>query len=76
MTVSPTTPPAGRAPLDLNGPWAFRFEEGKSFAETDDPAFAATDTVAVPGAAPASIAVPSPLPARSKTPGSSSTAWG
>jgi len=35
--------------LDLNGSWAFRFENGKSIEEVADPAFAATDTMVVPG---------------------------
>jgi len=37
------------AKLDLNGSWEFRFEKGKSIAQAADPAFAATETVAVPG---------------------------
>ena len=49
MTEFSTFQSTNTAPIDLNGPWAFRFEEGKSFAETDNPAFAATDTVSVPG---------------------------
>ena len=40
--------PCGRA-VDLNGSWAFRFEEGKSIEEVGDPAFEATDTMTVPG---------------------------
>ena len=36
-------------PLDLNGSWAFRLEEGKSIEDAADPAFAATDTMTVPG---------------------------
>ena len=35
--------------LSLNGSWAFRFEEGKSIEEVADPAFAAADTMTVPG---------------------------
>ena len=35
--------------LNLNGSWAFRFENGKSIEEVADPAFKATDTMAVPG---------------------------
>ena len=37
------------AELNLNGSWEFRFEEGKSIAQVDDTAFAATETIAVPG---------------------------
>ena len=37
------------AALDLNGSWAFRFENDKSIEEVADPAFAATDTMVVPG---------------------------
>ena len=37
------------ATLDLNGSWSFRFENGKSIEEVADPAFAATDTMVVPG---------------------------
>ena len=37
------------AALDLNGSWSFRFENGKSIEEVADPAFAATDTMVVPG---------------------------
>ena len=37
------------ASLDLNGSWAFRFEEGKSIEEVAEPAFSATDTMVVPG---------------------------
>ena len=33
----------------LDGAWDFRFEEGKSIAETADTAFAATDRISVPG---------------------------
>ena len=33
----------------LNGAWDFRFEEGKSIAETADTAFVATDRISVPG---------------------------
>ena len=40
---------ASAAALDLNGSWAFRFEEGKSIEEVANPAFAATDTMTVPG---------------------------
>ena len=36
-------------PLDLNGSWDFRFEEGKSIEEVADPGFAATDAMCVPG---------------------------
>ena len=39
---------AAPQPLDLNGSWEFRFEEGKSWKEAD-PAFAATDRIVVPG---------------------------
>ena len=49
MTDFRATPSTEPPPLDLNGSWEFRFEENKSFAEADDPGFAATDTVAVPG---------------------------
>ena len=35
--------------LDLNGSWAFRFEEGKSIEEAADPGFTATDVMCVPG---------------------------
>ena len=37
------------ATVSLNGSWEFRFEEGRSFRDAADPAFAATDTIAVPG---------------------------
>ena len=37
------------ATLDLNGSWSFRFENGKSIEAVADPAFAATDTMVVPG---------------------------
>ena len=37
------------ANVDLNGSWEFRFEDGKSIAEAADPAFVATDCMAVPG---------------------------
>ena len=45
---------AGKKPdalktLVLNGSWAFRFEDGKSFNEAGGPAFEATDTISVPG---------------------------
>ena len=35
--------------LSLNGSWQFRFDEGKSIEQVADPAFAATDVMAVPG---------------------------
>ena len=37
------------AELNLNGSWQFRFEKDKSIAEVADPAFAAVETIAVPG---------------------------
>ena len=37
------------AALPLNGSWDFRFEEGKSYREAANPAFEATDSIAVPG---------------------------
>ena len=37
------------ADICLNGSWSFRFEEGKSIEQVADPAFAATDVMAVPG---------------------------
>ena len=37
-----------RADLDLNGSWEFRFEEGKSYRESANPAFEATDAIPVP----------------------------
>ena len=40
---------ASSAALNLNGSWAFRFEDGKSIEEVADPAFAATDMMTVPG---------------------------
>ena len=40
---------ASAAALNLDGSWAFRFEEGKSIEEVANPAFAATDTMTVPG---------------------------
>ena len=40
---------ADAAALDLNGSWEFRFEDGKSPAQTAGAAFAATDRMAVPG---------------------------
>ncbi len=40
---------ATAADLNLNGSWEFRFEKGKSIEEVAKPAFAATDTIAVPG---------------------------
>lgn len=49
MTGIGTIQQMNAALIDLNGPWEFRFEENRSFAEADDPDFAATDTVAVPG---------------------------
>ncbi len=35
--------------LDLNGPWAFRFEEGRPIEAVAGPGFAATDVMCVPG---------------------------
>ncbi len=35
--------------VSLDGSWAFRFEEGKSYSEVADPAFEATDRISVPG---------------------------
>ena len=35
--------------LNLNGSWAFRFEEGRGLEEVASPAFVATDTMTVPG---------------------------
>lgn len=40
---------AAARPLDLNGSWDFRFEEGKSIEEAADPGFAATGAMCVPG---------------------------
>ena len=37
------------ADVDLNGSWAFRFEEGKAIEETAGADFAATDFMSVPG---------------------------
>ena len=39
----------GAAPLDLNGSWAFRFEEGRSIEDVADAGFSATDVMPVPG---------------------------
>ena len=39
---------AGGRSLPLGGSWEFRFEEGKALEEVSDPAFAATETIAVP----------------------------
>ena len=36
-------------PLDLNGTWDFRFEEGKSWQQVDAAAFTATDPIIVHG---------------------------
>ena len=38
-----------RGGICLDGAWEFRFEEGKSIAETTGPAFVATDRMSVPG---------------------------
>lgn len=38
-----------QANTNLNGSWAFRFEEGKSIEEVADPRFTATDSMVVPG---------------------------
>ena len=35
--------------IDLNGTWEFRFEENRAAADVADPAFTATDRIAVPG---------------------------
>ncbi len=35
--------------ISLDGAWDFRFEEGRSIAESADPDFAATDRMSVPG---------------------------
>ena len=35
--------------VSLNGPWQFRFEEGKPLEETPRAAFEANDVMAVPG---------------------------
>ena len=40
---------AAPRPLDLNGTWEFRFEEGKSWQQVDAAAFTATDPIIVPG---------------------------
>ncbi len=40
---------AGTGQVCLNGSWEFRFEENKALEEVSDAAFAATDSIAVPG---------------------------
>ena len=40
---------AQAATLDLNGSWEFRFEDGKSIAQTPGASFVATDRMSVPG---------------------------
>ena len=49
VLVSVSTVFAAPRPLDLNGIWKFRFEEGKSFKEAANLSFEATDSIVVPG---------------------------